>query len=88
MGKILSTMRINKMDTQTGKQKLSQKKLAKAIGICRETVCAIERGHKTQVDGLHLDTMAAWIKECDLTGIAVLKKELGALVVSKINGAG
>lgn len=79
-------MRCNKLLTQKGKKKLTQKRLADAIGICRENVSAIECGHAKQIDNMLLDTMAKWIKACECTGIAALKKELGACVISKMNG--
>ena len=86
IGAILRDMRLSKMRTQKGKAKLTQKKLADIIGMSRETVCCIENGHKTQVEFLRLDVMNKWILACDTVGISKLKKELGACVISKING--
>lgn len=87
IGKKLKQMRINKMKTQKGKAKLTQARLAEKLGICRETVVAIETGHSTTVDCMRKSTMAAWIKECGgAKGFSVLKTDLGALIVSQMNG--
>ena len=86
-GKLLREMRQKKMKGKPKGVKLTQKRLAGILGISRETVSAIECGHKTQVDCMPLSTMAEWVKACGgVKGIDALKKELGALVVSKING--